>query len=157
MTLSSRKLPVCPKATVASLPTTLATTIVRLSTMTGFTLPGMMLEPGCVSGRASSPIPARGPIPINRTSEAIFHRLSAIVRMAPWAAMAASSVAWAWKWFPLSRTVSPVRPDSRAHVRKAYSGWALIPVPTAVPPSGTSSSSAWAARARRIDSSTWPA
>ena len=97
--MSSRKLPVCPKATVASLPTTLATTIVRLSTMTGFTLPGMMLEPGCVSGRASSPIPARGPIPISRTSEAIFHRLSAIVRMAPWAAMAASSVACAWKWF----------------------------------------------------------
>ena len=55
--------------------------------MTGFTLPGMMLEPGCVSGRASSAIPARGPIPIKRTSEAIFHRLSAIVRMAPWAAI----------------------------------------------------------------------
>ena len=48
-------------------------------------------------------------------------------------------------------------PDSRAQARNAYSGWALIPVPTAVPPSGTSSSSACAARARRIDSSTWPA
>ena len=67
--------------------------------MTGFTLPGMMLDPGWVSGSASSAIPARGPIPISRTSEAIFHRLSAIVRIAPCAAMAASSVAWAWKWF----------------------------------------------------------
>ncbi len=87
MTLSSRKLPVWPKAIVASLPTTRATTIVRLSTMTGFTLPGMMLEPGCVSGSASSASPARGPIPISRTSEAIFHRLRAIVRIAPWAAI----------------------------------------------------------------------
>ena len=71
--------------------------------------------------------------------------------------MAASSVAWAWKWLAVSRTSSPVSADSRAQARAAYSGWALMPVPTAVPPSGTSSSSAWAARARRIDSSTWPA
>ena len=96
-------------------------------------------------------------MPISRTSEAIFHRLSAIVRIAPWAAIAASSVAWAWKWLVASRTVSPVSTDSRAQARKAYSGWALMPVPTAVPPSGTTSSSAWAARARRSDSSTWPA
>ena len=68
---------------VASLPTTRATTIVRLSTITGFTLPGMIEDPGCVSGRASSPIPARGPIPISRTSEAIFQSDSAIVRRPP--------------------------------------------------------------------------
>ena len=97
MTLSSRKLPVWPKATVASLPTTRATTIVRLSMITGLTLPGMMLDPGWVSGRASSAMPARGPIPISRRSEAIFQRLSAIVRIAPWAAIAASIVDWAWK------------------------------------------------------------
>ena len=154
ITLSSRKLPVWLNAMVASLPTTRATTIVRLSTMTGFTLPGMMLDPGWVSGRASSAIPARGPIPISRRSEAIFHRLRAMVRIAPCAAMAASSVAWAWKWFEVSRTSRPVSADSRAQARPAYSGWALMPVPTAVPPSGTSSSSAWAARARRIDAST---
>ena len=41
--------------------------------------------------------------------------------------------------------------------RAAYSGWALMPVPTAVPPSGTVSSSSRAAWARRIASSTWPA
>ena len=97
ITLSSRKLPVWPNAMVASLPTTRATTMVRLSTMTGFTLPGMMLEPGWVSGSANSARPARGPIPIRRTSLAIFQRLRAIVRIAPWAAIAASSVAWAWK------------------------------------------------------------
>ena len=121
--------------------------------MTGFTLPGMMLEPGWVSGSASSARPARGPMPISRTSEAIFQRLSAMVRIAPWAAIATSSVAWAWKWFEVSRTVSPVSDERRAHVRNANSGWALMPVPTAVPPSGTLSSSAWAARARRSDSS----
>ena len=48
---------------------TRATTIVRLSTMTGFTLPGMIEEPGWVSGSASSAIPARGPMPISRMSE----------------------------------------------------------------------------------------
>ena len=72
--------------------------------MTGFTLPGMMLEPGCVSGSASSAMPARGPMPISRMSEAIFQRPSAIVRSAPWAAMTASSAAWAWKWLAASRT-----------------------------------------------------
>ena len=82
---------------VVSLPTTRAVTIVRLSMITGFTFPGMIDDPGCVSGRASSPIPARGPMPINRTSEAIFHKLNAVVRMAPCAAMGASSVACAWK------------------------------------------------------------
>jgi len=37
----------------------------------------------------------------------------------------------------VSRTVNPVRADSRLQVRSANSGCALIPVPTAVPPSGT--------------------
>ena len=55
--------------------------------MTGFTLPGMIDEPGCVSGSASSPSPARGPMPIRRMSEAIFHRPSAIERRPPCAAI----------------------------------------------------------------------
>ena len=80
-----------------------------------------------------------------------------MVRIAPWAAIAASRVAWAWKWLSVSRTSRPVSADRRAQARSAYSGWALMPVPTAVPPSGTDSSSAWAALARRSDSSTWPA
>ena len=65
--------------------------------MTGLTLPGMMLDPGCVSGRRSSPSPAMGPVPMRRMSEPIFHRLVPIVRSAPCAATSASSVAWAWK------------------------------------------------------------
>ena len=62
-------------------------------------------------------------------SEAIFHRLSAIVRIAPWAAMAASSVAWAWKWLAVSRTASPVSADSRAQARNANSGMGVDPGP----------------------------
>ena len=77
--------------------------------------------------------------------------------MPPWAAIAASSEAWAWKWLRVSRTGSPVSSARRWQVRAANSGWALMPVPTAVPPSGTDSSSAWAARARRTASSTCPA
>ena len=136
---------------------TRATTIVSDSTITGFTLPGMIEEPGCVSGRASSPIPARGPMPMSRTSDAIFHRPSAIARMPPCAAITASSDAWAWKWFGASRTGRPVNSERWAHARAAYSGWALIPVPTAVPPSGTVSSSSRADCARRMASSTCPA
>ena len=137
---------------------TRATTIVRLSTITGFTLPGMIDEPGWVSGRAISARPARGPMPISRTSDAIFQRLRAIVRRPPWAAITASSVAWAWKWFVgLADLESGQADEPRGHPRPANSGWALMPVPTAVPPRGIDSSSAWAARARRIDSSSWPA
>jgi hypothetical protein len=140
-----------------SLPRTRATTIVSDSMITGFTLPGMMLEPGCVSGSASSAIPVRGPIASSRMSDAIFQAESAAARIAPCAAMTVSSVAWAWKWLRVSRTSRPVSSERRAQARSANSGCALMPVPTAVPPSGTWRSSAWAARTRRIDSSTWPA
>ncbi len=96
-------------------------------------------------------------MPMNRMSLAIFQRPSAIARRPPWAAIAASRVAWAWKWFGASRTRMPVSSERWPQARAAYSGWALIPVPTAVPPSGTTSSSSRAAWARRIASSTWPA
>src|SRR5690606_14121072 len=44
--------------TVRSLPTTWWQTWVTTSGMTGFTLPGMMLEPGCMGGNEISPRPA---------------------------------------------------------------------------------------------------
>ena len=50
--------------------------------ITGFTLPGMIDEPGWVSGRAISAIPARGPIASSRRSEPIFQSDRAIVRSA---------------------------------------------------------------------------
>src|ERR1700686_1278583 len=47
---------------VASLPMTCAAIIVTDSATTGFTLPGMMLLPGCSAGNAISPKPANGPL-----------------------------------------------------------------------------------------------
>ena len=55
-----------------SLPSTCTHTIVSASDWVGFTLPGMIDEPGSFSGRISSPRPARGPEPSQRMSFAIF-------------------------------------------------------------------------------------
>src|SRR6476661_2312789 len=72
------KLPCDPaKATVASLPITWAHTISVASGSTGFTLPGMIDDPGCRSGSAISPSPAVGPDPIHRRSLQILVRLTA--------------------------------------------------------------------------------
>ena len=82
-TLSS-KLPIEPAIAVAvSLPSTCTQTIVSASDCVGFTLPGMIDEPGSFSGSSSSPSPARGPEPSQRMSLAIFMRLTASVRTAP--------------------------------------------------------------------------
>ena len=59
-------------ATVVSLPITCAQTWMADSQITGFTLPGMMEEPGCRSGMAISPRPVFGPEPIQRRSLLIF-------------------------------------------------------------------------------------
>ena len=55
----------CPASaaiiTVVSLPITLKQVWLVTSGMTGFTLPGMMLEPGAIGGRLISWRPQRGP------------------------------------------------------------------------------------------------
>ncbi len=92
MTLSW-KLPDWPATVIAaSLPMTCAATIAAASGITGFTLPGMMLLPGCSAGRAISPRPASGPLFIQRRSFAIFMRLTAIVLSWPESSTAASCV-----------------------------------------------------------------
>ena len=55
----------------ASLPITWAATWITTSGITGLTLPGMIEEPFCSSGRRSSARPARGPEPISARSLAI--------------------------------------------------------------------------------------
>src|SRR3546814_15720704 len=57
---------------VVWLPITWAQTMVMASAWVGFTLPGMIEEPGSFSGRRSSPRPQRGPEPSRRISLAIF-------------------------------------------------------------------------------------
>ena len=91
-TLSS-KLPCEPaKPMAASLPMTCTATMVMASACVGFTLPGMMEEPGSFSGRMSSPRPQRGPEASQRMSLAIFMSEAASVLSAP---LAKTSSSWA--------------------------------------------------------------
>src|SRR2546426_1889656 len=62
-----------------SFPTTFAATNVTASGITGFTLPGMALDPGWAAGISISAMPVRGPEASSRRSFAIFIRLTAIV------------------------------------------------------------------------------
>ncbi len=68
ITLSSNDPEAPATVIVVSLPMTRAQAIRVASGMTGLTLPGMMLDPGCRSGRRISPSPVRGPEPIQRRS-----------------------------------------------------------------------------------------
>ena len=68
---------------VTSLPSTIAHTWVSASAITGLTLPGMIELPGWTAGMSSSPMPARGPLPIQRMSLAILSDDTATVRTAP--------------------------------------------------------------------------
>ena len=63
------------------------------SAMTGLTFPGMMDEPGWVSGNTISPSPQRGPDPIHRMSLAIFSKLTAMVFRMPLVSTSASCAA----------------------------------------------------------------
>ena len=138
ITLSS-KLPDAPaNAIAASLPITWAQTIRVASGITGLTLPGMMLDPGCRSGRWISASPVVGPLAIQRRSLQIF--TSPTAYGAQHAAELDDGVRppCASKWSRASVNDSPVASLSRWIVRAAKSGGALMPVPTAVPPSGSS-------------------
>ena len=61
--------------TVRSLPITRKQTWFTTSGITGFTLPGMMDDPGCIGGRLISCSPARGPEDSSRRSLQIFDAL----------------------------------------------------------------------------------
>src|SRR5680860_858050 len=82
-TLSSRWPWLPAKLTVVWLPITCAQTMVTASHWVGFTLPGMIDEPGSFSGSNSSPKPERGPDPSNRMSLAILNIAVATVESAP--------------------------------------------------------------------------
>jgi hypothetical protein len=112
----SSKFPAAPhQAMVASWPITCAQTMSRLSAITGFTLPGMMLEPGWTSGSFSSPRPQRSA----QERDGVFRslRLEMIARF---------------------DERHPVRREISAITAAANPGGALSPVPTAVPPRGSS-------------------
>ena len=88
----SSKLPCEPaNATAASLPITWIAIITRASHCVGFTLPGMIDDPGSLAGSTSSPSPQRGPEASHRMSLAIFIRATANPRTAAWARTIGSS------------------------------------------------------------------
>ena len=127
------------------------------SGITGLTLPGMIDEPFCSSGRKISPRPARGPEPIQRRSLEILVSDTATVFSAPDAATRPSRLACASNGSAGGRISRPVSATSRARTRAANSGCVLRPVPVAVPPSGISPRPTTVDRTRRRPSRTWAA
>ena len=88
--------PCIPPIVIAvSLPITCAETCRTTSGITGLTLPGMIEEPFCSSGRKISPMPARGPEPISARSPAILVSDTAITFSAPESSTSASRLACA--------------------------------------------------------------
>ena len=137
-----------------SLPITCAETWSTTSGITGLTLPGMIEEPFCSSGRNSSPMPARGPEPISARSLAIFVSETAMTFSAPESSTSASRLPCASNGSSGARMSRPVASESSARTFSANSGCVLRPVPVAVPPSGIcatrGSASATRARPSRI-------
>ncbi len=137
-TLSS-KLPLAPaQAIVESLPITRAATMIVASGITGLTLPGMIDDPGCRSGMWISLSPVFGPDPIQRRSLQILISETASTRSAPDASTSPSRAPCASKWSAASVIGSAVDSARMAMTFCEKPAGVLIPVPTAVPPSGTS-------------------
>ena len=88
-------------------------------------------------------------------SLAILIRATATVRTWPDVSTRASRDAWAAKWSGGLGEGSPVRLASRSTTAAAEPGGALIPVPTAVPPSGSSPRRPQRARRRAAACVTW--
>src|SRR6478609_6952942 len=153
MTMSSKFAAWPPTVTVTSLPITCAQTMVTDSAMTGLTFPGIMDEPGCVSGKLISPSPQRGPDPSQRISLAIFIRLTATVRNCPLASTRESCADWASKWFLASLNAQPVSLEIIPITLAENFGWQFSPVPTAVPPNATSLNASCANLTRWMPSS----
>jgi hypothetical protein len=126
------------KVTAASLPMTWAATWIVASGTTGLTLPGMIELPGWRSGRLISPRPVRGPEPIQRRSLAIFTSPTAIVFSWPEASTSESRELCASKWSRASDSGRSMSAASLSMIAAAKPGGVLIPVPTAVPPRGSS-------------------
>lgn len=82
-TFSCSTPPAQPTVTATALPITCAHAMARASHCVGFTLPGIMDEPGSLAGRESSPRPQRGPDASSLRSLAILVSEHAMVLSAP--------------------------------------------------------------------------
>ena len=126
--------------TATSFPITCTATMVTASHCVGFTLPGIMEEPGSFSGIKISPRPSRGPEASQRTSLAIFIMSQASAFSAPWANTNSSFDVRAWNLFGAVVKQMPVSSETAAATETSKSFGAFRPVPTAVPPSASSRS-----------------
>ena len=155
----SSKAPVAPaQATAASLPTTWAATWEMVSHSTGLTLPGMIDDPGCRSGRWISDNPVMGPDPIHRTSLAILVSETAIVRSAPESSTRPSRADCASNGSSARRSSSsPVSERSSSTTAEPKPSGALSPVPAAVPPIGSSPTRGRVAHTRSAPARIWRA
>src|ERR1700689_1987778 len=107
-TLSS-KLPCDPANPMAAVaPCTCAQTMVMASHCVGFTLPGIMDDPGSFSGIDSSPNPHRGPEASQRMSFEIFMNDAASVSIAPCANTSSSCAESAANLLGCERNGNPV-------------------------------------------------
>jgi hypothetical protein len=104
--------------------------------ITGLTLPGMIDEPFCSSGRKISPMPARGPEPMRAMSCAILVSDTATTFSAPDSSTSASRLACASNGSAGGSIFSLVWRVSSRRTFSANFGCVLSPVPVAVPPSG---------------------
>ncbi len=93
---------------VRSLPMTWKATWFTTSGMTGFTFPGMMLEPGCIGGRLISARPQRGPEERSLRSLHIFESFTATRLRTPENMTKAPVSGVASTRFSASTTSSPV-------------------------------------------------
>ena len=139
MNTFSSKLPwLAAKPTAASLPKTCTATMVTCSHWVGFTLPGMMEEPGSFSGIRISPRPSRGPEASQRTSLAIFIMSAARAFSAPWANTSSSLEVRAWNLLGAVTKSFPVSSETALATALSKPLGAFSPVPTAVPPRASS-------------------
>ncbi len=124
--------------TATSLPITCTATMVTASHWVGFTLPGIIEEPGSFSGMWISPRPSRGPDASQRTSFAIFIISQAVALMAPCANTSSSLEVSAWNLFSAVIKGLPVSSATFFATSSENPAGAFRPVPTAVPPSASS-------------------
>ena len=97
-----------------------------------------MIElPGCNAGSSTSPSPASGPEFIQRRSLAILVRATASALSWPDSSTASSCAASPSNLLAALSKRVPVAADSAFATRAPKRGSALMPVPMAVPPSGS--------------------
>ena len=142
-------------AMVASLPITSVAAIRAASGRMGFTLPGMMDEPGCRACSWISASPASGPEDIQRRSVLIFTSTWATARRQAEHSTAQSWPAMREKGLTLAVNCDTSCCDSAATTSSAKPAGTLTPVPTADPPMGRARKRGCRASRRSWHSSSW--